>query len=243
MNYLKDKSRVRIIVTCEHGGNKVPERFRELFRGRERLLNSHRGYDRYALSLAGTIAEKLKAPIFHSTVTRLIIDLNRSPHHAGLFSKISGQLDYAEKQYVTARYYLPYRRKVESCVSESASKGIRILHISVHSFAPVMEGERKNADIGLLYDPSRYTEKNICRQWQKLIKETCPSLNVRRNYPYLGKADGHVTWFRKRFPPDIYAGIELEVNQKIMRRKKQPDMICDTLVSGLNSVISLFTEL
>lgn len=52
---------MNIIVTCEHGGNTVPARFRTLFNGRERLLNSHRGYDRYALPVAESMAVHLSS--------------------------------------------------------------------------------------------------------------------------------------------------------------------------------------
>lgn len=31
------------LVTCEHAGNEVPERWRHLFMGEEKLLTSHRG--------------------------------------------------------------------------------------------------------------------------------------------------------------------------------------------------------
>ena len=33
------------IVTCEHGGNRIPAPYRPLFRGQKALLDSHRGYD------------------------------------------------------------------------------------------------------------------------------------------------------------------------------------------------------
>src|ERR1700739_839489 len=33
------------IITCEHGGNRIPVPYRRLFRGQRALLDSHRGYD------------------------------------------------------------------------------------------------------------------------------------------------------------------------------------------------------
>jgi predicted N-formylglutamate amidohydrolase len=226
------------IVTCEHGGNTVPARFRQLFTGRKRMLKSHRGYDEHALQFARLLAHEHEARLFSSSITRLLVDLNRSPHHRKLFSEVSGQMGREEKKYVLKNYYLPYRRTVESSVTNSASKGKTTLHISVHSFAPVMNGLKKNADIGLLYDPSRRREKALCIHWQKHIQEAVPVLRVRRNYPYLGKADGLVTHLRKKFPPDLYIGIELELNQKIMKTHKiLRNLLCRNLVSGLRSEI------
>jgi hypothetical protein len=44
--------------------------------------------------------------------------------------------------------------------------------------------------------------------------EALRELRVRRNYPYLGKADGFTTYLRRHFPVDRYAGVEFEVNPK-----------------------------
>ena len=35
----------------------------------------------------------------------------------------------------------------------------QVLHVAVHSFTPVLHGERRNADVGLLYDPARPRER------------------------------------------------------------------------------------
>jgi len=231
---------MNIIITCEHGGNTVPVRFRTLFNARERLLNSHRGYDRYALPVAKSLAETLGARLFFSMVTRLLVDLNRSPHHPKLFSRISRQAGPDEKNHIIKQYYLPYRRDVESRIAAAASKGTTTLHISVHSFAPVMNGMTKKADIGLLYDPSRHREKALCVRWQKSLQKTLPALRVRRNYPYPGVADGLVSFLRKEFSSDLYIGVEIELNQKIMiRHENQRRMLCDMLVSGLRSGLPL----
>jgi len=227
---------MNIIITCEHGGNTVPARYRQAFNGRERLLNSHRGHDRYALLIAKSMADKLSARLFFSTVTRLLIDLNRSPHHPKLFSSLSGGLGAYEKKRIFTKYYLPYRRDVESRIAAAASQGTATLHLSVHSFAPVMKGMTKKADIGLLYDPSRNREKALCSHWQKFLHKTAPFLRVRRNYPYLGTADGLVTCCRKIFSSALYIGVELEVNQKIIKQyEKRHHILCEMLVSGLRT--------
>lgn len=41
-------------------------------------------------------------------------------------------------------------------------------------------------------------------------------MRVRRNYPYAGKADGLTSHLRQRFPSNVYAGIEVEVNQRFV---------------------------
>ena len=202
------------IVTCEHGGNRVPARYTKLFAPYEKELDSHRGYDPGALELARAVASALGAPFLYSTTTRLLIELNRSANHKGLFSKVTNKLDESEQDWLIQNYYMPYQNRVEKAIGDLCGRNRKVLHLSVHSFAPVMKGERRNAEIGLLYDPRRPMEKSFCRAWREVLRNEWPQYRVRMNYPYQGKADGFTTQLRKRFPVKAYAGIEVEVNQK-----------------------------
>jgi len=93
------------------------------------------------------------------------------------------------------------------------TSGREVLHLSVHSFTPVLNGKARTAELGLLFDPSRTPEAEFCQEWQRQFRETHPDWRVRRNYPYRGTDDGLTTALRKRFLPETYLGIELEVTQ------------------------------
>ncbi|MEN6493731.1 MAG: N-formylglutamate amidohydrolase [Thermoguttaceae bacterium] len=201
------------LITCEHGGNEVPTAFARLFRGHRRLLATHRGYDAGALELARAFSRRLDAPLVYSTTTRLLVDLNRSPGHRRLFSEFTRDLDSAAKAAILAAHYTPYRQRVEALVAEAVGRGDQVLHLSVHSFTPALDGEVRNADIGLLYDPARRGERPFCHRWRSSLTTLRPGLRVRCNYPYRGVSDGLVTSLRRRFRPNRYLGIELEVNQ------------------------------
>ena len=60
------------------------------------MLKSHRGWDPGSLTLAARLAETLGAPFHAQTVTRLLIDANRSLHHRGLFSEFTRTLPEPE---------------------------------------------------------------------------------------------------------------------------------------------------
>jgi hypothetical protein len=77
------------IITCEHGGNRIPTPYRLLFRGQGALLDSHRGYDPGSLVMAKALASACRAPLVASTTSRLLIDLNRSIGHPQLFSAVT----------------------------------------------------------------------------------------------------------------------------------------------------------
>lgn len=192
----------------------MPQRHAALFEGAEALLASHRGYDIGSAELARALAHRTGAPLFEAAVTRLLVDCNRSPGHRALFSDLTRSLPAAQRTDLLEHYYHPYRDRVTADIRRRLRGGGTVLHVSVHSFTRSLRGERRNADIGLLYDPSRPVERALCLRWQKLL---CldDSFRVRRNYPYRGVADGLVTALRRSFPEPSYAGIELEVCQDI----------------------------
>lgn len=207
--------RTALVVTCEHGGNDVPPEYATAFRGAAKVLASHRGYDPGALELARRFAAELHAPLFFATVSRLVVELNRSPHHRALFSQFTRPLPEATRQEIFTRHYAPYRTAVEREIARLvAAPGTIVRHLSVHTFTPVLDGETRRADIGLLYDPRRPLERAWCSAWRDALLEARPDLIVRRNYPYRGTSDGFVIYLRRKFPANRYAGVELEVNQK-----------------------------
>jgi len=183
-----------------------------LFDGHAATLGSHRGWDPGALLLAKQCARHFGAPLIASTVSRLLVELNRSPGHPQQFSEMTRGLGDEQRQKIVDRYYTPYRAKVTEAVLEATRRGDTVLHLSVHSFTPVLDGTLRDADIGLLFDPDHALESQICTRWMQALEAT-KQYRVRLNYPYHGADDGLTTHLRKITPQDRYAGIEIEVNQ------------------------------
>ena len=207
-------SATRLVVSCEHGGNRIPRPYRDLFRGCDSMLASHRGYDAGAATLAAEMARTFGAPAFIATVSRLLIDLNRSVGRAQLYSSAVPSQPRALREEILKDYYWPYRTRVETHVAEVIERGGRVIHVSSHSFTPELNGHVRTADIGLLYDPSRLSEAALCERWKQALAVHLPQLRVRFNYPYKGKSDGLASHLRRRFAMPQYIGIELEMNQK-----------------------------
>ena len=205
----------RLIFTCEHGGNDIPPEYLDCFDGGQAILSSHRGYDPGTLELASRFAETFSAPLHYSTTTRLLVELNRSVRNRRvLFSSFTKRLSPEMKEAILRDFYFPYRKRVEDAIAGWVGSGGTVLHLSVHSFTPVLDGRARNADIGLLYDPGRGPEKEFSLRYGEEIIRLDRTVRVRRNYPYRGIADGFTTYLRSRFPGGSYLGIELEVNQK-----------------------------
>ena len=204
------------IITCEHGGNRVPAPYRRLFRGQSALLDSHCGYDPGSLVMAKALASAFAAPLAASTVSRLLIDLNRSIGHPQLFSAVTRAAPAQTRAQIVEEHYRPYRRQVESLIRQAVARGHRVIHISSHSFTAELDGKVRGTDVGLLYHPGRQGEAEVCARWKETLVASAPELRVRRNYPYAGKGDGLTSHLRVRFAQSDYVGIELEVNQGIV---------------------------
>lgn len=213
-----DDTRPRFyLITCEHGGNRIPDRYQDLFLEWGSLRRTHRGYDMGALRMARDLASALSAPLLVSTISRLLIDLNRSPGHPKLYSEATRRAPADVRQEIFERHYLPYRDHAEEMIAQAIADGAHVIHLSSHSFTPELDGKRRDADVGLLYDPARTSEADLCRRWKLALQVHAPHMKTRLNYPYTGTSDGFTVYLRRRFPAEDYLGIELELNQMHVR--------------------------
>lgn len=201
------------LITCEHASNAVPVRWREPFADTTQVLESHRAWDPGALVLAGEFARLLDAPLFKGQVTRLLVDLNRRETGKGVLSDHSRQFDLEKRVALLNLYHRPYRVAVLDAVTDRIRAGRKLLHLSCHSFTPVLDGQTRTAEIGLLFDPRRKPENALCKAWRKAMAAALPKHRIKLNYPYKGTSDGMTTWLREQFPATRYAGIEIELNQ------------------------------
>lgn len=203
-----------IVVTCEHACPAIPRRYESLFRGRSALLTSHRGYDIGALPLARRIAKRFDARLLSGRVSRLLVDLNRSPSHPGLHDATVRALPDDERATIVSRYYVPLREATSRLVAAALERRETALHLSVHSFTPRLDGKLRRADFGILYDPRRGGELALADELRRELCARLPHFGVRKNHPYRGTADGHTTALRRRFRGRGYLGLELELNQR-----------------------------
>ena len=225
---------MNIILSCEHAVSTIPAEHAELFAGAGYALESHLGYDIGAQAVVQEL-EALAEAAFYGGCSRLLIDLNRSLRHPELFSTFSRHLPRQEKERIVADWYTPFRKNVLEAVDSAIARHGEVLHLSLHSFTPVLEGVARTADVGILYDPARHREKEMGRKLAAVLRELQPELKVRMNTPYRGTADGHTTALRRRFSGDQYLGIELEVNQSLLEDEQSRQAVGRLLLAGLTS--------
>lgn len=228
---------VGIVVSCEHAGYRVPPAYRHLFRGHADVLKSHRGWDPGAIDLARAIAKACYAPLIANTTSRLVVECNRSSGHGQLFSEFTRDLDTVEHMRLLATIYHPHRRAVDIAVRRSLRRNGRVVHVGVHTFTPVLNGKRRTADVGLLYDPTRALEVEVADALASRLKAAAPKLRIRRNYPYRGWTDGLTTTLRGRLAASRYAGIELEVNQALVRNPSTWKEVRRAIAASIETIV------
>jgi predicted N-formylglutamate amidohydrolase len=153
--------------------------------------------------------------------------MNRSATNKTFFSEFTVGLPNTVKSHMLSLWQ-KYRKKIENFVAgiippnarkneKNAPKEapLKVIHLGIHSFTPILNGIERDADVGILYDPSRPAEVKIAQTLIQNIHERAPWLKIRKNYPYLGKSDGLTTTLRQKFGPS-YAGLEIEINQKLL---------------------------
>jgi predicted N-formylglutamate amidohydrolase len=197
-------------------------------------LQSHRGWDPGALLLADAVASSLKCKFYFEMVSRLVVEQNRSCKSKQLFSSVTNVLPEQQKEHLLNTVYYPYHHAVETEIGSMLRIHKKIFHFSIHSFTPVFKAVKRKADMGLLYDPGRKGEKCVCDSLKKTLQSKFPGLEVRKNYPYKGTADGFTRIFRTNYDESKYCGIEVEINQKHFFEK---DACWFFLVESLGNLI------
>lgn len=230
---------IAVIISCEHAVNSVPETYQPLFKPYQDLLQTHRAIDFGALAIATYLSKQFHCHFIQANTTRLLIDCNRSLSHRQCFSEITAPLSQEEKNRLIEQFYLPFRQAVETNIKKYIQQGNLVLHLSIHSFTPELNGSKRNGDVGFLYDPKRSTEKKLTAHWQKELKQVdTHKLRIRLNYPYRGISDGFTTALRKQFFDEDYAGIEIETNQALVEDVKFMDYFSNLLAQTLKKTLS-----
>lgn len=221
------------IISCEHAGNYVPEEYARIFRDKAEILESHRAWDPGAWDVAKSLSEQLATPAFGCFTTRLLVEANRSLHHPQLFSSFTAPLDEVEKSKLLNNIYFPYRTEVFNSIKTARKP---VLHLSLHSFTPVLDGRIRKTDVGILFDPDRNEEAKFSERLKLLLQKSLPEKNIEFNAPYLGIDDGFTTYLRTQFSGHEYLGIELELNQKFINTETWSE-IKQGLAKTLKSMI------
>lgn len=221
---------VELVLSCEHASAAVPEGLEPTIPWD--VLQSHRGWDPGAADVALALGAAFGVTPILGRVTRLLVDLNRSADNPRATSSVARTLAAEAREQLHREHHATHWRAVEQAIACRTC----VLHVSVHSFTPTLRGKARAMDIGLLYDPRRASELRVACRWQSLLRGE--GLHVARNTPYRGVSDGITRGMRRRFGVERYAGLELELNQRLLSQGTfgQP------LISAIRRTLSAILE-
>lgn len=206
------------VVTCEHASNDVPEGV--VLEVSDEVLASHVAWDPGAADIAQRVARALGEVPHLGAATRLYVDLNRSEHGPSVIPAVAfgtvipgnaavSVVDRARRLAMHARY----RNAVREAVAAALAQHGRCVHLSIHSFTPVMDGHVRDFDCGVLYDPDSPADRVVADALVTAL--TAGGLATRRNEPYGGTGDGFTTTLRDTFGRERYAGVEVETSHRV----------------------------
>jgi len=151
-----EHGRSKFILVCDHAGRALPRSVGDLGLSEEDR-HAHIAWDIGAAGVARRLARKLDAVLFLQHYSRLVIDCNRPleakdsiPETTGGVNVPGNQALRAEERAARAReIFSPYHDRVRMEIE--ARGGKPYCFVSVHSFTPVLYGERRRFHAGVLY--------------------------------------------------------------------------------------------
>ncbi len=152
-----------LLVVCDHASNRFPAPWGDLGLAAEDR-EAHIAWDPGALAVCRHLARLADAPLFHGTVSRLIVDVNRPEDSPTLAPDVSeatpvpgnaGLSDEARRARIAA-IHAPYHAGLDRFVGEQVERRRRAgapapTVVGVHTFTPVFLGVTRPLHVGVLY--------------------------------------------------------------------------------------------
>lgn len=205
------------LLIGDHAGSTIPAALGDLgLSAADRLR--HIALDIGVYGLGHALARLLEAPFLHQTYSRLVIDCNRDPAHEeaipassdGTRISANRDLDEAGKALRVRSIHRPYHAVMADLIAAQTAAGRETILLSLHSFTPVLNGEARPWDIGILHWRGR---ADFALSMLDQLR-TMADIVVGDNEPYAMDATDYTVPFHA-FPKALrYA--EIEVRQDLI---------------------------
>ena len=178
-----------VLLVCDHASRRFPKSLGTM--GIDPVARRcHLAIDIGAGALTESIAENIGVTAVLCQYSRLIIDCNRQLMDPGAFLEfgdgvvIKGNrnLHAHEKKLREQEIYWPYHGAIDAQVNRLHVPDVAPVFVSIHSFTPVLNGEFRAFEMGVLWDADRVTAEIFVNDLRQA------GYNVGDNEPYSGKA-------------------------------------------------------
>ncbi len=180
-----------VLLLCDHAARFIPRALESLGLD-EACLTRHIAWDIGIAEMTRCLIERLDAPAVFSNFSRLIVDPNRQLDNPTLIPEISDgtvvpgnrDLDAAARAARIDTFFRPYHDGIEAQIDAMLAAGKVPTVVSMHSFTPMMHGQERPWEIGILWNRDPRLPQPL------MARLRAEGLTVGDNLPYSG-ADGH----------------------------------------------------
>lgn len=191
-----EKGKSEFVILADHAANYIPPKYKNLGLD-EKQLQMHIAWDPGSLAVAKILSQMFDAPLIYSTISRLIIDNNRSHDREDLIPKISEyirikgneNISKAEHQKRINNYHIPYHNAISDLLDEREKTGMNSIIMSIHSFTPTYNKIMRPWEIGLIPGINEKFTKSLF----DALKKDKSQFNVGWNEPYAALHGVHHT--------------------------------------------------
>jgi predicted N-formylglutamate amidohydrolase len=146
-------------LTADHAGRAIPRRLSDLGVPASEWQR-HIAWDIGIACVTERLSRALDAAAVLQTYSRLVIDCNRRPGWDTSIPTISEHtpipgnvgLSADEREARRREIFEPYHQRITSLLDRRKTAGRRTVLIAMHSFTPVFKGERRDVEVGVLYN-------------------------------------------------------------------------------------------
>jgi predicted N-formylglutamate amidohydrolase len=206
-----------LVLVADHAKRDLPDEYGDLGLPAEEFQR-HIAYDIGVEMVTRKLAARLRAPAVLANFSRLLIDPNRGEDDPTLIRQIydgtivpaNYPLAAAERERRLELFYRPYHDAVAAMIaSVAAASGGSPFILSVHSFTPVMQGEVRPWQVGVLWDLDDRAARPLI---DTLAAD--PLLTVGDNEPYDGALRGDTAF--KHAIVNGFAHALIEIRQDLI---------------------------
>ncbi|MEL7186457.1 MAG: N-formylglutamate amidohydrolase [Pseudomonadota bacterium] len=178
-----------ILLVCDHASCRFPRSLGDM--GLDPFARRcHLAVDIGAGSLTERLAASLGVTAVLAQYSRLVVDCNRElmdpsaflEYGDGILVPGNRSLSRAQKEQRAETLYWPYHKAVSEQVKRLQKAGVAPSFIAVHSFTPVMNGEARPWQMGVLWDKDERLREIFLEGF------AAAGYLVGDNEPYSGKA-------------------------------------------------------
>ncbi|HWA81625.1 MAG TPA: N-formylglutamate amidohydrolase [Acetobacteraceae bacterium] len=190
----------QIIIVCDHASNRIPESWGDLGLP-PAARETHIAWDPGALAVSLRLAARLDAPLIFSTVSRLVIDMNRPLGSPTLIPAMSettlipgnANLTPADRQHRIDAIYSPYHAAIDQLIGKVAARRMAAgllppAVVAIHSFTPVFKGVWRPWQAGIIHDTDTRLSSLVLARLR-----ADRALSVAENEPYVPAEEVYFT--------------------------------------------------